>query len=272
MTHIDPPPGFDQYGGKGLLDSIAENALDDDYYEVRSGKYSRSRGLGTLASATAVMLLALMVTIAAVQTRTDRPIDELERDALISDIGVRKDNLAENRKEALGLRKEVLELQKSDTGGNPEAVALRLLTAQAAATGQGIQITVDSNGLADAPTSGRVTETDLQILVNGLWYAGAEAISINGNRLSTLSAIGRSGQSITANYRSLARPYTIVALGNKDQLEERIGSNPAGKYWVQRVQSGGLRFDVEASGDLAVPSAPEKRVDVFHAEAIEGES
>lgn len=269
---MDPPPGVDRHGAEGLLESIAENALDDDYYEIRSGESSRSRRLGILGSATAVMLLALMVTIAAVQTRTDRPIDELERDALISDIGVRKDNLAANRKDARDIRQEVLELQKSDPGNNPEAVALRVLTAQSAANGPGIKITVDSNGLADAPANGQVTETDLQTLVNGLWYAGAEAISINDNRLSTLSAIGRSGQSMTVNYRSLTRPYMIVALGNNDQLEERIVTNPAGKYWTRRVQSAGLRFDVEASGELAVPPAPERRVGVNHAEAIEGES
>ena len=272
MAHSDPPPGSDQHGGEGLLDSIADNALDDDYYEVRPGRYSRSQGLGTFASATAVMLLALMVTIAAVQTRTDRPLDQLERDALISDIGVRKSNLAENRKDSRGLSAEVLELQKSAPGSNPEVVALRVLTAQSGAIGPGISVTVDSNGQTDAPENGRVTENDLQILINGLWYAGAEAISINDNRISARSAIGRSGQSMTANYRSLTRPYTIVALGNKDQLEERIGANPAGKYWAQRVRSGGLRFVVEASDELMVPAAPEKRVDVNHAEAIEGES
>ena len=35
---------------------------------------------------------------------------------------------------------------------------------------------------------------DLQILVNGLWESGAEAISVNGHRLSTLTAIRGAGE------------------------------------------------------------------------------
>ena len=42
---------------------------------------------------------------------------------------------------------------------------------------------------------------DLQIVVNGLWDAGAEAISVNGQRLTSKSAIRFAGQAILVNYR-----------------------------------------------------------------------
>ena len=42
-------------------------------------------------------------------------------------------------------------------------------------------------------------DPDLQKLVNGLWAAGAEAISINGQRLTNLSAIREAGEAITVN-------------------------------------------------------------------------
>lgn len=113
MSHLEPPPSSDPRGGRGLLESIADTALDDDYYEVRPGRYARGRGLGTVATATALMLLALMITIAAVQTRTDRPVDELERDALIADIGIRKQLLAEGREETDELQSQVVGLRDS---------------------------------------------------------------------------------------------------------------------------------------------------------------
>lgn len=230
MSHLEPPPSSDPRGGRGLLESIADTALDDDYYEVRPGRYSRGRGLGTVATATAVMLLALMITIAAVQTRTDRPVDELERDALIADIGIRKQLLAEGREKTDELQSQVVGLR--DSAESREFDSLRVLTAQSGAVGPGVRITLD-NGPATIEDS-LVTEQDLQILVNGLWYAGTEAVSINGNRLSSLSAIGRSGQALTVNYRSLTRPYTVIALGNAGQLADRISSNTGGQYWAGR--------------------------------------
>ena len=81
----------------------------------------------------------------------------------------------------------------------PSCDKLRLLTGEVAVTGPGLVLTVD-----DAPDvrakaasgdprdaggfpQGRVTSFDLQILCNGLWQAGAEAMSINGQRLTSRS-------------------------------------------------------------------------------------
>ena len=75
-----------------------------------------------------------------------------------------------------------------------------------AVTGPGITVTLDDS--ADAVSGsdpargssgfeeGRVSAADLQIVSNGLWAAGAEAISINGQRLTTRSAIRFAGQAI----------------------------------------------------------------------------
>ena len=52
--------------------------------------------------------------------------------------------------------------------------------------GPGLRITVSDN--PDGSSDGRVRATDLRLLVNGLWQAGAEAIAINGRRLTGISA------------------------------------------------------------------------------------
>lgn len=267
MAHIDPPPGFNRYADRGLLDSIAAGALDDDYYEVRPGNSSRSRGLGTLASASAVMLLALMVTVAVMQNRSDQPLNELDRDALISDIGARKQDLTANRASAVKLRSEVTELQQRSEGAGREFAILRQNAAAVPVSGPGVKITVSTGSADDV-----IEKADLLVLLNGLWYAGAEAVAVNGNRLSSLSAVGLSGQSLTVNYRSLTQPYIIEALGNKDQLKERIQTNVAGKYWAKRLKNSALNLDVDAQNSMSLPAAPIKRTTVRHAEVIEGES
>jgi uncharacterized protein YlxW (UPF0749 family) len=58
-----------------------------------------------------------------------------------------------------------------------------------AVTGPGVLIVVDDSPSAMADARDRVLDIDLQVLANGLWEAGAEAISINGHRLSNLTAI-----------------------------------------------------------------------------------
>lgn len=60
-----------------------------------------------------------------------------------------------------------------------------------------------ANGLRDGRD--RVLDMDLQILTDGLWQAGAEAISVNGHRLSALTAIRGAGEAITVDNRSLTR-------------------------------------------------------------------
>ncbi|MFI5428398.1 hypothetical protein [Aeromicrobium sp. UC242_57] len=74
---------------EGLLEQIADTALDDDYYVVRSGP-QHTREFNTVLTGLALGVFALLVSIAAIQTRSDRPASERERETLISDVAARK--------------------------------------------------------------------------------------------------------------------------------------------------------------------------------------
>lgn len=253
----------------GLLASIAENALDDDYYEVRVDDAQSGGGSRTMVTAVGLALFALLMTVALVQSRLDRPADQVERDTLISSIRTRQASLAKRTDQANALRLEVERLHTISNQTNPEFERLRALTADRAATGPGIVIEADNSRQDRA--GGRVSDTDLQLLVNGLWYAGAEAIAINDSRLSTLSAIHTSGQAITVNFSSITAPYRIVALGDPESLTDRLSENPGGRYWDQRVRKSGLRFEVHEEKSVSVPAAPAKRVSLSKAHVIEGD-
>ena len=47
-------------------------------------------------------------------------------------------------------------------------------------------------------------DRDLQVIVNGLWAAGAEAIAVNGQRLTACSAIRSAGEAILVDFRPLS--------------------------------------------------------------------
>ena len=264
------PPELPSHLSSDLLEGIAENALDDDYYEVRPPHSTNSRGVGTVATGVGIALFALLVTIASVQNRNDRPANQVERNTLVSDVQTRKASLDKRQVQADKLRADVAKLQALSNDTNPDYENLRVTTADIAATGPGIVIVAD-NSTSDN-TDGRVTDIDLQILVNGLWYAGAEAISINGNRLGTLSSIRTAGEAITVNFRSIGPPYRLVVLGDSNSLNDRLVENTGGRYWAERIRKAGLRFDLRREGQLNVPAAPAQRVTITHATVIKGDS
>ena len=69
--------------------------------------------------------------------------------------------------------------------------------------GPGLRLTIDDapNDQVSGPggSDGRILDIDLQQVVNGLWSAGAEAVSVNGERLTALTAIRGADKSITVN-------------------------------------------------------------------------
>lgn len=253
---------------EGLLEQIAETALDDDYYVVRSGPGEQSGQFNTVLTGAVLAIFALLIAIAALQTRSDRPASQRERETLISDVDARKTRLSNQESTAQGLRDEVDGLKSAVVGFDPAYENLRVLTADRGAAGPGLRITLDP----DESSSLQITDRDLENVVNALWYAGAEAISINDERIGTLTAIRLAANSIKVNYRSIAPPYTILALGDASSLDDRFAATSVGRLWLERRDDGDVRFGVTRSDDLSVDAAPKDRLDIMHAKAIEGDA
>lgn len=254
---------------EGLLEQIADTALDDDYYVVRSGT-QRSREFNTVLTGVVLGIFALLVSIAAIQTRSDRPTTERERATLISDVDARKELLASREKTADDLRVQVAELSSAVNRFDPAYQELRLMSSDLPATGPGVTVRVAPAQSSDGQIqeSGRIRDSDLRIIVNGLWYAGAEAVAVNGNRIGSLSAIRTAEGVIKVNYRGVAPPYVVVAIGDSDSLANRFKDNPAGRYWALRHDNAGVGFDVTPSSKLTLGVVPEKRLTIRHAEAV----
>jgi uncharacterized protein YlxW (UPF0749 family) len=97
-------------------------------------------------------------------------------------------------------------------------------------------------------------DVDLQQLVNGLWTAGAEAISVNGHRLTSLTAIRSAGSAITVDYTSLTPPYTVLAIGETATMPARFAQSSGGQ-WVQYLVSNfGVRLAITTEDSLLVPA------------------
>ena len=254
----------------GLLPYLNAHALDEDYAVAARNRAERSdpdrsspaprRAIG-LRAASVLAIFAVLAVTAAVQTSRNSGSDERERADLIAQVkdGRAAVNAQRRTIQSLQAEKNVLEelLLGSSAGSRQvlqEVDLLSLRSGIAPARGEGVEVIADDAPDADNDRN-RVLDSDLQQLVNGLWQAGAEAISINGERLTVLSAIRHAGRAITVNFTSLSRPYRILAIGNADRLPARFAETTSGQAWLDLKAEVGLRFTIEPRDQLSLPGA-----------------
>ena len=126
-------------------------------------------------------------------------------------------------------------------------------------TGNGVIITINDNQdislnswLAD-PNLLLVHDTDLISVVNELKNAGAEAISINEQRLVTTSAIECDGNIIKVNGEKVGAPFTIKAIGLPEVL---INVNRFGGYLDNLRENRYLKVSIEKMTDKKTITIP----------------
>ena len=249
----------------GLLPFLTAHAVDEDYAEVaaRRGRDPVERSRPPIGAAGAVVLaiFAALAVTAAVQTSQDSVSQERERRALIEQVKERRDAVEADRGRVARLRADKTRLEsdlvrnsRSSSALLAELNLLRLRAGTSAVRGPGVEILVDDAKNAETDRE-RVLDIDLQKIVNGLWRAGAEAISINGQRLTARSAIRHGGKGITVNFQGVAPPYRILAIGNKLTLPSRFVDTTSGQAWLDAQREVGLRFSIRTESSLRLPAA-----------------
>lgn len=248
----------------GLLSYITAHSLDEDYEHVsrRPGRAAEPRpGKPGAAALIIVGLFGLLVATAAVQTSRNAAGSQEGREAVITQIEARSAQLDNLRERTAEMQAEIgaLETASLETSARGRALSaqlnrLTIQTGAVAVSGPGVRVVVD-----DAPdaTSAKqeVLDKDLQKLANALWLSGAEAISINGQRLTSLGAIRHAGSAITVNNQSLARPYVVSAIGDPNSMPARFVETTHGAYWLDLQILYGLKFDMTSEESLTLPAA-----------------
>jgi uncharacterized protein YlxW (UPF0749 family) len=262
-TAPEPPPG----ARRGLLDQITATSLDEDYAHVSRRRAAEGTvapsGRGRVGAVALVVLAVFGVLVATAGVQTARDADEVasSRASLVAQANDRRAGLAQRRATLQRLQAEVATAQSRRTTSAGEITSLRarvgrlgLLAGFAATRGPGVEVHVD-----DAPKARTVQQVvqsgDLQKLVNGLWQVGAEAVSINGQRITSLTAIRDAADAVTVNFASLSRPYTVSAVGNPKDMGARLLDTAGGETWLALQSSYGLKFDVETKDSMVLPAA-----------------
>jgi uncharacterized protein YlxW (UPF0749 family) len=98
-----------------------------------------------------------------------------------------------------------------------------------------------------------VSARDIRTVIAELWLAGAEAISVNGERVTTTTGVLDIGHSILVNSAYLAPPYQVSAIGPPDLLEQLGLSRGWTEFIDARVGTFGLRISYAEPQVVNVP-------------------
>lgn len=253
MTPTRPQRRVDE--SMDLLNDIVRQPIDPDYYTASPGGPAPRRSV-----VVAVVLLAfgLMAGTSLASTLRAEPQIQQERDELQARVEQTGQRVEELRAEAAELTRANREL--SDAGAGLDAAtreelrALEMVSGAVPVTGPGVLVIVD-DGDPDNKES-RVVDADLRQLVNQLWRSGAEAMAINGHRLSTRTAIRSAGDAITVDYRSLTRPYRVEAIGDADTMIGQFPGSTGGQWWAYLQQNYGVDFELTRAPELTLDADP----------------
>ncbi len=108
--------------------------------------------------------------------------------------------------------------------------------------------------VGDGGADGLVTARDVRIIVQELWLAGAEAVSINNERIATSTAILDIGNSILVNSAYLAPSYDIRAIGPPGLYDRVTGAESFVEFVRDRVSPSGLRLSFADLEAVTVPA------------------
>lgn len=272
-------------GSMSLLVDMMANTLDEAYAERAARKDGTGPGgpsepgapppggLGRRVIAGLVVLVLGVVTGTAVaQVRARQEATTGLRSDLAGEVRARTaqtDRLATQAERLrTGLDTAQAELLGADDAGRAANERLRLLglaSGTLPVTGPGVRVVLDDAlPPEDAPDAtlrggtaldGRVQDRDLQDLVNGLWAAGAEAVDVNGQRLTALTAIRSAGDAVLVDFRPLSPPYVVRAVGEPAALELELLDGPTGRRLTTYASLYGLRLSLERADELVLPGA-----------------
>ena len=202
---------------------------------------------GSWSIALVCVLLGFMI---AVQFKTTRQRDASVSMQRVEDLSAR---LTEVEKERDDLKEQVDTL-KATGGTSAGDDTLRMRAGLTALTGQGVIVRLDDSTVkakaGENPNLYLIHDDDLLKVINELRAAGAEAISVNGQRLLGTSEIRCAGPTLSVNNVRSAPPFEVRAIGDADSLEQALkmrgGVAETLKVW-------GIQLEIQKTSDVYIP-------------------
>ena len=277
MSSTTPPapPNPDGDGSRRVfapdfLTALFRDPLDPAYADAAARRRARGPGpagraahLSKAVSAITLAAIGFLLVVAYRHALADEPGRSQARAGLVSQINDRRETTERLRARAEGLREDVARLRDAalDEGEAARLRELEASTGLARVRGDGAVVRIgDAPNAVDAVTGegddnlGRVLDGDLQEIANALWASGAEAIAINGQRLTATSTIRVAGEAILVDFQPITSPYEVSAIG-PDNLERRFNGTSTARFFRGLAGQYGMSFQVRGVEKLTLPAA-----------------
>lgn len=140
---------------------------------------------------------------------------------------------------------------------NPDPI--RIEAGSVAVIGPGVLV-----ALWDAPSSAQsqtnnvddlvVHQQDLQGVIDALWAGGAEAMTIQGQRVTSTTAVRCIGNTLLLHGRVYSPPYEIRAIGDSKKLRRTVMASTTVKTYLQYVERFELGWSLDLEDELTMPA------------------
>ncbi len=267
-----------------LIEQITADAVASDYAGAAAEPVPSSRRQRVLVAGIALAVAGFVLSLGVSARVLNAPAVDSQRAALTERITQAEDSqvalgsaVAELRSDVEAARRSELETVQGGYALNVRIRSYEVATGHTPVEGPGVVVT-----LTDAPADdsaddseddfGAVIDSDVQHAVNGLWQAGAEAIAVNGQRLTARSAIRSAAGAILVNYRPLRPPYLVQAIGDPVTLESRFLATTDAAELSGVSEQFGIGFTTEPADELRLPAATAALRDTAHATTGQGET
>ena len=258
-----------------FLTELFRNPLDPGYADAAARKAVEGEPTGAKRWASSgislitLVVLGFLFVVAYQQTIADEPARTKARAALLQQVQSRRDQTTQLQSQADKLSDDVAKLRERELGGAAVAQLrdMEAATGLAPVKGDGARIKLGDGPTPINPVTGerntvaRVKDTDLQLATNALWSLGAEAITINGQRLTATSTIRQAGEAILVDFQPVTTPYEVIAIGPDDMAKD-FRDGYAGKFFKELATWYGMSFAASDVRGVTLPAATELKLRV----------
>jgi uncharacterized protein YlxW (UPF0749 family) len=221
-----------------LIDDLTNRPMDPMFSDSRLDKRPKS-AFRVWSTRVIVFIICIAVGFSGsiiVQILHTDPREEI-RSSLAKELTQQTKHLNTLNSEVSSLRVKVENQSKklSNTTKDDTLTYDEMATGTIPVNGPGITLTIANPLAANSDTTSGslpresssnirvVTDGDLQVFIQILWQAGAEAISINGYRLGVQTSVRTAGQTILVGVNQVQSPYKIQAIGDASALASAVG-------------------------------------------------
>lgn len=223
--------------------------------------------------AVGALVIGFVLAVSWVHTHRSAPEAAQVHDKLVGQVRDAENTVTDLTRTEAALNAQLEKIRSHALSGSGALVRDldrdQLLAGLAAVHGPGLEVTLADPKVSAAPTDaaghstrGPMTtahiliDRDVRSVVNQLWSDGAEAIAVNGIRLTTTSAIRFAGDAVLVDYQPISSPYVIDAIGNSDDLVTGFAASDVASRYQTMASARGITFNFTEQSSLSLPASP----------------